>query len=114
MHESQGSQAEGSPPPFAPVAIQRGCAPRGPQLVRSAWSVPPDQPTAPATAGASRELTYEPDPLFDVSGLRVVVTGSTSGIGFMIASGFASRGASVLVTSRKAEKVNRAVDELVL
>ena len=39
-----------------------------------------------------------PDPLFDVSGKTVVVTGGTRGIGRMIAGGFVAAGADVIVT----------------
>jgi len=41
--------------------------------------------------------------LFDVSGKVVLITGGTRGIGEMIARGFVEAGASVYITSRKAE-----------
>lgn len=41
--------------------------------------------------------------LFDVSGKVYVITGSTSGIGLMMARGLVEAGATVVVTSRKAE-----------
>jgi NAD(P)-dependent dehydrogenase (short-subunit alcohol dehydrogenase family) len=53
-----------------------------------------------------------PSELFDVAGRRVVVTGGTSGIGRMIAGGFAAGGAHVVVTSRKAGAVDDAVASL--
>ena len=50
--------------------------------------------------------------LFDVRGKVAVVTGGTRGIGLMIARGLLERGASVALTSRKAEAVDAAVAEL--
>jgi len=50
--------------------------------------------------------------LFDVEGKVVVVTGGTSGIGLMLAHGFAAAGARVFVSSRKAEACARAEAEV--
>ena len=50
--------------------------------------------------------------LFSVAGRTVVITGGTRGIGRMIAGGFVAGGADVIVTSRKAEAVERTVAEL--
>jgi NAD(P)-dependent dehydrogenase (short-subunit alcohol dehydrogenase family) len=50
--------------------------------------------------------------LFDLSGKRALVTGGTRGIGLMIARGLLDAGASVVVSSRKAEAVEAAVQEL--
>ncbi len=50
--------------------------------------------------------------LFSVAGRSVVVTGGTSGIGAMIARGFAASGADVTVTSRKSDAVEDAVEDL--
>ena len=50
--------------------------------------------------------------LFDLSGKRAVVTGGTRGIGLMIARGLLDAGASVVVSSRKADAVDAAVAEL--
>jgi len=52
------------------------------------------------------------NPLFDVSGKRVLVTGGSRGIGLMIAAGLLDRGARVIVTARKAEPLERAVAAL--
>ncbi|WP_207839798.1 SDR family oxidoreductase [Williamsia soli] len=50
--------------------------------------------------------------MFDVSGRRVLVTGGTRGIGYMIARGFAMAGANVVVSSRKPEAVEEAAEHL--
>ncbi|HEX2577254.1 MAG TPA: SDR family oxidoreductase [Aquihabitans sp.] len=53
-----------------------------------------------------------PADLFSVAGKTVVVTGGTRGIGRMIAGGFVAGGATVFVTSRKADAVEQTVAEL--
>ncbi|MGW0701136.1 SDR family oxidoreductase [Streptomyces sp. NPDC002867] len=53
-----------------------------------------------------------PAALFDVSGKTVVVTGGSRGIGLMIAHGFVAAGATVIISSRKAEACERAAAEL--
>ena len=50
--------------------------------------------------------------LFDLSGKRAVVTGGTRGIGLMIARGLLDAGASVVISSRRADAVDAAVQEL--
>ncbi|MFV0316084.1 MAG: SDR family NAD(P)-dependent oxidoreductase [Microthrixaceae bacterium] len=52
------------------------------------------------------------DQLFSLEGRTAVVTGGTSGIGLMIAGGFVDAGARVIVTSRKADAVQAAVESL--
>jgi NAD(P)-dependent dehydrogenase (short-subunit alcohol dehydrogenase family) len=53
-----------------------------------------------------------PAQLFDVSGKVVVVTGGSRGIGEMIADGFASGGARVYISSRKADACEALAREL--
>lgn len=48
----------------------------------------------------------------DYTGRRVLVTGSTGGIGFAAARGFLAAGASVVVNGRGADRVDAAVAEL--
>lgn len=48
----------------------------------------------------------------DLSGRRCLVTGSTSGIGYAIASGLARAGGSVVVNGRTADRVRQAVERL--
>ncbi|HZU59632.1 MAG TPA: SDR family oxidoreductase [Solirubrobacteraceae bacterium] len=50
--------------------------------------------------------------LFDISGKTALVTGGSRGIGLMIARGLLLAGARVLISSRKAEDLARAADEL--
>ena len=47
--------------------------------------------------------------LFDLSGKRALVTGSSQGIGFSLAEGLAMAGASVVLNGRSADKVDAAV-----
>ena len=52
------------------------------------------------------------DDLFSVSGQIVVVSGGSRGIGLAIARGFAQRGATVAITGRRQETLDRAVKEI--
>ncbi|WP_077528973.1 SDR family NAD(P)-dependent oxidoreductase [Vreelandella utahensis] len=48
----------------------------------------------------------------DLNGKRGIVTGSTTGIGFAIAEGLARAGAEVVITGRKQDTVDRAVESI--
>lgn len=50
--------------------------------------------------------------LFDVVGLNVLITGSTKGIGAMMARAFVAAGATVFVSARSMEECARLADEL--
>jgi NAD(P)-dependent dehydrogenase (short-subunit alcohol dehydrogenase family) len=50
--------------------------------------------------------------LFDLSGRRALVTGASRGIGYAIAQGLAQRGASVVITGRKADTLAAAAAQL--
>jgi gluconate 5-dehydrogenase len=50
--------------------------------------------------------------LFDLSGKRALVTGSSQGIGFSLARGLAAAGAAVVLNGRDQAKLDRAVAEL--
>lgn len=49
---------------------------------------------------------------FDISGSLALITGSSRGIGFALASGLAEAGARVIVHGRDAATVDRAADEI--
>jgi gluconate 5-dehydrogenase len=51
-------------------------------------------------------------PLFDLSGQRALVTGSSQGIGFALAKGLAEHGASVVLNGRDPVKLQAAADSL--
>ncbi|UCI30352.1 SDR family oxidoreductase [Mesorhizobium sp. B4-1-4] len=50
--------------------------------------------------------------LFDLSGRRALVTGSSQGIGFALAKGLARAGASVILNGRDAAKLGAAVSQI--
>ncbi len=51
-------------------------------------------------------------PLFDLSGRRALVTGSSQGIGFAIAAGLAEHGAAIVLNGRDKAKLDAAADQL--
>jgi gluconate 5-dehydrogenase len=50
--------------------------------------------------------------LFNIEGKRILVTGSTGGIGYVLAEGLAKAGASVILNGRTKEKIDAAIDKL--
>lgn len=50
--------------------------------------------------------------LFDLTGMRALVTGSGQGIGLALAEGLAQHGAEIVLNGRSAEKVKTAADAL--
>ncbi|MFO0878534.1 MAG: glucose 1-dehydrogenase [Gemmataceae bacterium] len=50
--------------------------------------------------------------LFDLSGKKALVTGATRGIGLVVAQALIAQGAEVIITGRKAETVEAAVEQL--
>jgi len=52
------------------------------------------------------------DPLFDVSGRRVLITGSSQGIGFALARGFGARGATLVLNGRSRDRLDKAAETL--
>jgi gluconate 5-dehydrogenase len=59
-------------------------------------------------------MTQLPDPrsLFDLDGLRALITGSSQGIGFALAHGLAQAGAEVIVNGRNEDRLQGAADTL--
>lgn len=66
----------------------------------------------PASPPAAVSLSSGPASWFDLSGRRCLVTGGTRGIGLAIAEGLLRAGASVCITSRKADAVEAAGAQL--
>ena len=50
--------------------------------------------------------------LFDLTGKRVLITGSSQGIGLTLARGLGEAGASIIVNGRNEEKLSDAAKEL--
>ena len=50
--------------------------------------------------------------LFDLTGLRVLITGSSQGIGFALASGMAEAGAKIVLNGRDEAKLHKAAEAL--
>lgn len=50
--------------------------------------------------------------LFDLTGKRALITGSSQGIGFALAKGLAAAGASIVLNGRDAKKLEAAADAL--
>lgn len=50
--------------------------------------------------------------MFDLSGRRALITGSSQGIGFALAAGLANAGASVILNGRDESKLQQAADKL--
>ncbi|SEL09067.1 SDR family oxidoreductase [Pacificibacter marinus] len=50
--------------------------------------------------------------LFDLTGKRALITGSSQGIGFALARGLAAAGASIVLNGRDVTKLNAAADSL--
>jgi gluconate 5-dehydrogenase len=51
-------------------------------------------------------------PLFDLTGKRALITGSSQGIGFALARGLAQHGAEVIINGRDGVKVDAAIADL--
>lgn len=50
--------------------------------------------------------------LFDITGRRALVTGSSQGIGLALAKGLAAAGAAVVLNGRNADRLNEAAEQL--
>ena len=50
--------------------------------------------------------------LFDLSGRRVLITGSSQGIGLALARGLRDAGADIVLNGRDTEKMSRAAEDL--
>lgn len=57
------------------------------------------------------DIAFNAKALYDLTGLVAVVTGGGTGIGYMIARGLAANGAKVYITGRRANVLQKVVDE---
>jgi 3-oxoacyl-[acyl-carrier protein] reductase len=73
------------------------------------WTVPPS--AQPVDCGVAPLLAMS-ESTNEFAGRAAIVTGATRGIGFGIAKELVARGASVCITARKPDELERAVDEL--
>jgi gluconate 5-dehydrogenase len=62
---------------------------------------------------AHNSLSRDPMNLFDLTGRRALITGSSQGIGLALSEGLAKAGANVLINGRDAAKVAGAVAHLI-
>src|SRR5512135_1041350 len=62
--------------------------------------------------GAKKGRTFMGSALFDLAGRRALVTGSSQGIGLVLARGLAEAGATVILNGRDPEKLARSVAAL--
>lgn len=53
-----------------------------------------------------------PSPLFDLQGKVALVTGGSKGLGLAMARGFAEAGADVIISSRHADELERAIPQI--
>lgn len=61
--------------------------------------------------GAAENHDLKINKLFDVSGYTAVVTGGGSGIGLMMTQALQSNGATVYITGRREEALNKVVEK---
>ena len=50
--------------------------------------------------------------MFDYKGKIVVVSGASSGLGSQMAKGYARQGATVIITARRMEKLEKVAEEI--
>lgn len=55
-------------------------------------------------------MSFHPQALYDLSGRVAVVTGGGTGIGLIIAQGFAASGAKVYITGRRLDVLQKVAD----
>ena len=55
-------------------------------------------------------ILAEGEEMFDLTGKRALITGSTQGIGFALAKSLSEAGAAVFINGKKEEKARRAAE----
>ena len=89
------------------VSVNRAASPH--------WR-PPDEPERAHRCCITGEAVTAPLPsspsLFDLTGRRALVTGSSSGIGLELARGLAQHGASVVLNGRDKDRLEAAIRQL--
>ncbi len=103
--------------PHPALGVEADMAGGAPGWVPTSSRAPPPAPSAAPHEGSALDAgpaarTLAMTELFSIAGKTALVTGGSRGIGKMIAGGFVRAGATVYISSRKADVLEKAAAEL--